>query len=520
MVSPLQSASFSAQSRINLIALFAPAVLCIGGLLVLAGWQWQIPLLRGDFRGSHVAPMTALCFILLGVTVGVMTAIKQPGPYAVAACRFLFALVLLMALETFVEYATGYTSGLHRLFFAHRMNDWQATVTPGRFSLPAAIGFVFAAASALAHSWRQRKAGFFLAIPVGIVAYFGIIGHLYGVAVLYGRIMALNTALLFFITFILLDTFSPESGVLGALMSERPGGLVFRRLLPLIVALIPLLGLTRIELQKAGFVSLEVGTAALVISTTVVFLSVTIALVRKLDEMDSKRSAAIHAMQHSEKLAVAGKLASTVAHEINNPLEAITNLAFLVRQDQGLQPHTREYLKTMDQELIRVSAMARRTLGFYRESSVQGSVSLNKVLHETSEVYGGLAARLGVKLELELDSDPLVFAVPSEIRQIVLNLYVNALEAAPSPGGVVIARTLRNQHYAILEIEDNGPGIPQQIRESIFTPFFTTKLHTGNGIGLWISRQLAKNNRGALEFQSRQGSTIFSLRLPLESTAD
>jgi signal transduction histidine kinase len=99
----------------------------------------------------------------------------------------------------------------------------------------------------------------------------------------------------------------------------------------------------------------------------------------------------------------------------------------------------------------------------------------------------------------------------------VLNIYVNAVEAAPMPGGVVIARTRRRTDgFGILEIEDNGPGIPPEVQGRIFTPFFTTKKDTGTGIGLWISRQLAEKSRGQLEFESRRGSTIFRLRLPLE----
>jgi signal transduction histidine kinase len=484
----------------------------------MLGWQFRIPVLRGDFQGTFVAPLTAMGHVLLGVTVLVLSLWPQKRG-ANWLARFIAVVVGLYAAEVLWEIISGYYLPFHSRFFLHRMEDWQVTATKGRFSFPAAVGFFFAALSILSVTLGRYRAATVYYIPTLAVAYLALIGYAYNVSTLYGGYMALNTAILFLCLSVALSCLRPHHGMASLLISERAGGVVFRRMFPLMVLLLPVLGGIRLELQKTNYVELEVGTALLVITSVVIFVSMLISMVRALDRMDLERSQALAVMQQSEKLAVAGRLASTVAHEINNPLEAIVNLVFLLRTESGLSPQAREHIQIIEQELARVSHMTRRTLGFYRETSTASVVSLNHVIREITEIYGALAARRGIKLKLELGPDIRVITVPTELRQILLNVLVNALEAAPPTTGIVVARTRAEDGFGVIEVEDNGVGIPAEFQSKIFTPFFTTKESTGTGIGLWVSRQLAEKSQGDLEFESQSGHTVFRLRLPLEPAA-
>jgi signal transduction histidine kinase len=493
-------------------------LLTLAGALILLGWQFRIPLLRGDFQGTYVAPLTGFYHLLLGGAI-LMLGIWPERRGVKWIARLVAIIIFIYSAEIIWETATGRYFPFHARFFAHRMQDWYATPWPGRYSLPAAAGFLFAAASLFHMTIRRYRIATTLYIPTLAIAYLALIGYAYRVDSLYGSYMALNTAMLFLLLGAALVCLRHDYGLAALLTSDQAGGVVFRRMFPLVVLAFPVLGAVRLELQKNDLVQLEVGTALLVITTVVIFVSMLISMVRTLDSMDAERGQAIAVMQQTEKLAVAGRLASTVAHEINNPLEAIVNLAYLLRLDPNLSAESREYVKIIEQELARVSLMTRRTLGFYRESTSAAGVSLNDVVREIADIYGALAVRRGLTLKLELGPEIHVFAVPAEVRQILLNVLVNAIEATPATIGVITARTRFDQEFGIVEIEDNGSGIPVDVQEKIFTPFFTTKQDTGTGIGLWVSRQLAEKNHGDLHFESRSGHTIFRLRLPFPSKA-
>jgi signal transduction histidine kinase len=508
--------SSAGKRRIASACVASSSALVLAGALVLLGWQFQIPLLRGDYQGTFVAPLTAFYCALLGAVI--LARRWWPDHWGPKWIASLVALIVFVhSAEIIWEIITGQYFPFHARFFAHRMGEWYATFTPGRYSFPAAVALLFASASIFAGTIRANRVASTLYIPTLAVAYLALIGYAYNVTTLYGGYMALNTALLFVCLGVALACLQPGHGMAALLISDQAGGIVFRRMFPLVVLAFPVLGGIRLELQEYGYFELEVGTALLVITSVVIFMSMLISMVRSLDRMDSERSKAIEIMQQTEKLAVAGRLASTVAHEINNPLEAIVNLVYLLRLDPTLSAQSRDYVKIIEQELARVSHMTRRTLGFYRESSAPSSVSLNDVVRETTDIYGALAGRRDVKLEVELGPDVRVVGVPMELRQILLNILVNALEAAPPGTGIVRVRTRLENGFGVLEVEDNGTGIPVDLQEKIFTPFFTTKENTGTGIGLWVSRQLAEKSHGALQFESHSGRTIFRLRLPLES---
>jgi PAS domain S-box-containing protein len=230
----------------------------------------------------------------------------------------------------------------------------------------------------------------------------------------------------------------------------------------------------------------------------------------------TERKQAEEALRTSEKLAAAGRLAATIAHEINNPLEAVTNLLYLATHTEGNGEETRDYLARAENELHRVAAIVRQTLGFYRGNTAAAPLDLAGIVHESLGLFESRFAARKIRVIEDLASSLLVLAIEGEIRQIVTNLVANALDALDD-GGLLQLRLWKDRDRAQLEIRDNGRGIPPEVMERLFQPFFTTKRESGTGLGLWVSRELARKNDGTIEVTSAgegQGSS-FILTLPL-----
>ena len=209
------------------------------------------------------------------------------------------------------------------------------------------------------------------------------------------------------------------------------------------------------------------------------------------------------ALLRAEKLATAGRLAATVAHEINNPLEAVMNLVFLAKSDAA----DREHLLTMaERELSRVAAIARQTLGFYRDSGNAVEVSLADVLDDTLELYSGKLESKAIVVDRDQELIPTIVARRGDLYQIVANLLTNAIDASPQ-GGRIFIRTFASQDESFgIELEDQGSGIAPEISPRLFEPFFTTKKDFGTGLGLWVSRRLAEQLGGTITLKDPGGS--------------
>jgi PAS domain S-box-containing protein len=235
----------------------------------------------------------------------------------------------------------------------------------------------------------------------------------------------------------------------------------------------------------------------------------------------TQRKAAEEALRRSEELATAGRLAATIAHEINNPLEAVTNLLYIARQDQALPDHTRELLDLADRELQRVAHTARQTLGFYRESAGPGAVTVTQVLDEVLAVYSARAAMRQIRVETSFEDAGELSGLRGELRQLFSNLLANAIDATPEGGRirVRVRRARRHGRAGIsVAIADSGSGIPSDLHGRIFEPFFTTKKDVGTGLGLWLASEIVQKHSGEIRLRSsmrptRSGS-IFLVFLP------
>jgi PAS domain S-box-containing protein len=208
------------------------------------------------------------------------------------------------------------------------------------------------------------------------------------------------------------------------------------------------------------------------------------------------------ALLRAEKLAAMGRLASTVAHEINNPLEAVTNLLYLVRCDHSIQPLTQTYLATAERELSRLSNITRLTLGFVRTSGSVTETSIATILDEVLSIFQHRLESNSILVERDYQPGVHVRIAPHELRQIATNLIANASDAIGHIGGRIRITIASSGPHAILSVEDTGSGIAPSNLTRIFEPFFSTKEEVGTGIGLWVTRELVEKNSGTISVQS------------------
>lgn len=230
------------------------------------------------------------------------------------------------------------------------------------------------------------------------------------------------------------------------------------------------------------------------------------------------------ALRTTERLASVGRLAATVAHEINNPLEAVTNLIFLARNAPQSEDKDK-YLAMADEELERVSHLTKQTLGFYRESNGATGVRLGEVVESLLSVFSSRMRNKGIGACSDIREDVEVHAIPSEIRQVVANLLSNSIDATYA-GGRIVVRIARSRRWkdgedggVRLTIADSGSGISPEIRARLFEPFFTTKKDVGTGLGLWITRNIVENHKGSIRVRSStkagRSGTVVSIFLPV-----
>ncbi len=232
-------------------------------------------------------------------------------------------------------------------------------------------------------------------------------------------------------------------------------------------------------------------------------------------------------LRRTEKLAVAGRLAASIAHEINNPLEAITNCLYLAAHTD-LSESSRSYIEMAQNELNRVAQITVQTLRFYRGNASSAHIDVHELI-ET--VFALLESRLnGLQIEVvrQFRVASSVVAQAGEIRQVLANLFGNAMDALPG-GGRIVLRTSATHDWRsgkggiVITVADNGIGMDDTTLSRIFEPFFSTKGITGTGLGLWISHEIVAKHHGTLRVRSRaatdsiQGGTVFRLFLPTEA---
>lgn len=225
----------------------------------------------------------------------------------------------------------------------------------------------------------------------------------------------------------------------------------------------------------------------------------------------------------NEKLAAVGRLAASIAHEINNPLESVTNLLYLARtsQDPSLVD---EYLETADRELRRASAITSQTLRFYKQSTNALGITARELLESVLAIQQGRILNSRVHVESRDRAPESIKCFDGEIRQVLNNIIGNAIDAMHTLGGRLLVRSRTATNWAtgakgvVLTIADTGDGIPPDIQPRLFEPFYTTKGMSGNGLGLWISKEIIERHKGSLRVRSsisaHHSGTVFTIFLP------
>ena len=224
----------------------------------------------------------------------------------------------------------------------------------------------------------------------------------------------------------------------------------------------------------------------------------------------------------SERLASVGRLAATVAHEINNPLEAVTNYVYLAKQQPDLPPKIKKYLDSADVALARVAHIAQQTLGFYRANSQPTKLVIAEAIDDVLAIYERKFEYKRLNVDRRVDPGLILSGFEGELKQMLSNLVTNAFDACRDGGNMIIAaRATRQlpsgQRGICITVADDGVGISNRDKLNLFTPFFTTKNSFGTGLGLWITKDLLEKRGGRVRFRSRDSSpagTVMSLYIP------
>jgi PAS domain S-box-containing protein len=245
----------------------------------------------------------------------------------------------------------------------------------------------------------------------------------------------------------------------------------------------------------------------------------------------SERVRSEEALRRTEKLAATGRLAASIAHEINNPLEGLTNLLYLLRVYSGLSGQALEYVQLAEHQTKRISEIAQKTLRFYRQSTLPVRARVVELIDSIVDLYRARAHTLNIQMACECDPEITLFCYEGEIRQVLANLIGNAVDAT-SAGGSIRVAARRSQRWRDSEIPgvrftiaDTGTGMTAKVRNRIFEAFFTTKEATGTGLGLWVSQEIIEKHSGAVHVRSRaaeggaaNSGTVFQLFIPDDET--
>jgi PAS domain S-box-containing protein len=213
------------------------------------------------------------------------------------------------------------------------------------------------------------------------------------------------------------------------------------------------------------------------------------------------------ALRQTERLAAMGRVAGIIAHEINNPLEAITNAFYLLRNHPSLDDEARYYAQLGESELARVGYITKQTLGFYRESQHPVDVPIREILEDVLQLQGRQLLLNRIVLDKKYIADGVIRGFPVELRQVFLNLISNAIQAMPNGGHLRIRmgtrwNESRGSTDLCISICDTGSGISPEHAKHLFEPFFTTKSTKGTGLGLWISKGIIQKYDGSIQFRS------------------
>jgi signal transduction histidine kinase len=236
------------------------------------------------------------------------------------------------------------------------------------------------------------------------------------------------------------------------------------------------------------------------------------------EQLRERLRLAEESLRQSERLAIAGRFAGAIIHEVNNPLEALTNLVYLTKQEAHDPENVRRNMLVAETQLDRLGEIARKTLSFYREPSEAKEFDLVEIAESALRIHAHRLSATSVELRKDLPEKLMVRALGGEILQVLTNLILNAIDAMPEKGAVLCLRIRPDKERVHITISDNGHGIPPSVRKSLFEPYVTHK-STGTGVGLWLSKRILDKHQGTIRFRSShkpgKSGTTFRVSLPI-----
>jgi signal transduction histidine kinase len=534
--------AFVTRDRVDLLPTSLSSATILASIVIalstidIAGWLLHIPLLTSFLpHSATMKPNAAICLGLLGIAILFKRRLNPAPPESAQRARHsatsivgsvCAAVTVPIALAIMLEDITGQTLAIDHVVL--NVGTELISSAAGRMALGTAVCVLLAAATLLFLDTRPKLsvAALLLGGGISLSALIGLVfdaGPFFGVAWLRSISIPSAASLLMLQAATLL--LRPEREPLLSLTHANRSGR--RQWLLLGVTVVPaLVAFPLLFGMKSGLMDSPFAMALLVVVLICIQTLILWQDSKALLKVEGRRNLAEQALLQSEKLAVVGRLAASISHEINNPLEAIGNILYLVRNAESIDA-AREYALMAEQELSRVAQITTQTLSFYRENRQAALYQPTAIVDSALTLLGGKinSSRVQVKVDFREDIQ-LIRCRDGEMRQVIVNLISNAIEATPA-GGHVVVRVRPSVAWqpegptrgVRILVADSGRGIPPEFRERIFEPFFTTKAHeTGNGLGLWVVQDLVEKQNGSLTMRSGTlpawKGTTFNLFLP------
>ena len=236
------------------------------------------------------------------------------------------------------------------------------------------------------------------------------------------------------------------------------------------------------------------------------------------EQLRERLRRAEESLRRSERLAIAGRFAGAIVHEVNNPLEALGNLVYLTKQEAHQPDQVRRNMLVAETQLNRLGEITRKTLTFYREQNEAKNFDLVEIAESALRIHAHRFGAGSIELRKELPDKLMVKALGGELLQVFSNFILNALDALPENDAVLCLRMRSDRERADITISDNGHGIHPSLRKRLFEPYVTNK-SSGTGVGLWLSKRIVDKHQGTIRFRSShepgKSGTTFRVSLPI-----